>query len=136
MIEAADNTITGLVNGFVAAAGDADDRHPSVNRYLCQVFTDITPTDLTTDEVAAVVEAFEAAFLRVTGTTVNQGAPGVPHAHQLQEILARVAPHDLSATEAILLLTLLIPVHSRVITDRAADGTGRPLQRLLLDSLE
>ncbi|MGV1006675.1 MAG: hypothetical protein ACOYEV_18335 [Candidatus Nanopelagicales bacterium] len=135
-MKATENRFTGLVNGFVAAAGDADDRHASINQYLCNVFADITPADLTDAETTAVAEALEPAFLRVTGTTVNQGAPAIPRAHQLQEILARVAPRDLSATEAILVLTLLMPIHSRVITARADGHTGRPLQRLLLDSLE
>ncbi len=126
----------GLVNAFVAATGDADERHASVNQYLCRVFNDISPADLTTAEAAALVDALEPAFIRVTETSVNRGAPGIPRGTQLREILKRVSPGDLSATEAILVLTILLPVHSRFITAQADGSSGQPVQRLLLGPVE
>lgn len=125
-----------LVEDFVAGSRDSDERHPSVNHYLFRIFTDISPADLTGTEAAALVEAFEPAFLRVTGTTVNLGAPGIPRAVQLGQILTHVRPADLLATEALLVLTILIPAHSRAIIARSNGTTGRPVQRLLLAPVE
>ena len=116
--------VTAAVDGFVSAAQDADDRHVSINRYLAKVFAEITPGDLTRDEASALAEALQPAFQRVTGAAAL--SPSLPN------ILNRVAPRDLSSTEALLVLTLLIPVHSRVITAQADGAIGRPVQRLLL----
>lgn len=132
----AEHKVVGAVNDFLAAAGDTDERHASINRYLSTIFNEITPGDLTAAEASALVEAFEPAFLRVTGTTVNDGAAGAPHVHQLGEILKQVNPWDLTAGEALLILTLLIPAHSRVIIAQADGSSGRPVQRLLLHPVD
>ncbi len=124
------------MNGFLAATGDADQRHASINDYLLRVFSGIAPADLSGSEASALVEALDPAFRRVTGTTVSQGAPRVPRASQLREILTRVKPADLSATEAILVLTILMPVHSRAIIARSTGTAGQPVQRLLLAPME
>lgn len=136
MVGTAEHKIVELVGDFVAGSGDADQRHASVNEYLRRIFTDVSPADLTGAESAALVEAFEPAFRRVTGTTVNQDATSIPRGTQLRQILARVTPADLSATEALLVLTILIPAHSRALVARPVDGTGRPVQRLLLAPVE
>lgn len=132
----AQHTIAELVDDFATGSGDANERHASVNQYLLRIFTDISPADLTGTEAAALVEAFEPAFRRVTGTTVNRGAPGIPRAVQLGQILTHVAPADLLATEALLVLTILIPAHSRAIIARSTGTTGSPVQRLLLAPAE
>lgn len=132
----AEHRIVELVGDFVAGARDADERHASVNQYLHRIFSDISPADLTAAEAAALVEAFGPAFRRVSGTTVNQGAPGVPHGIQLGQILAHVTPADLVATEALLVLTIMIPAHSRAIVARSSGTSGRPTQRLLLAPLQ
>lgn len=136
LVGTAAHKIVELVDEFVAGSGDAEQRHASVNQYLCRIFNDISPADLTGAEAAALVEAFEPAFRRVTGTTVNRGAPAIPRDTQLGQILSRVTPADLSANEALLVLTILIPAHSRAIIARSAGTTGRPVQRLLLAPLE
>ena len=136
MVGTAQHKIVGLVDDFVAGSRDAEERHASVNQYLCRIFTDITPADLSGTEAAALVEAFGPAFERVTGSTVNRGAPGVPRATQLGQILNEVTPADLNASEALLVLTILIPAHSRVIVARSVGTTGAPVQRLLLAPLE
>ena len=136
MVRNAQHKIVELVDDFATGSGDAEQRHASVNQYLCRIFTDISPADLTGAEASALVEAFEPAFQRVTGTTVNRGAPGIPRATQLGQILTRVAPADLSATEALLVLTILIPAHSRAIEARSVGTTGQPVQRLLLAPVE
>ena len=136
MVEAAQHKIVELVDEFVAGSRDAEERHASVNQYLCRIFADISPADLTGDEAAALVEALGPAFIRVTGPTVNRGAPGVPRATQLGKILAQVTPADLSASEALLVLTILIPAHSRAIVARSVGTTGVPVQRLLLAPLQ
>ena len=136
MVEAAQHKIVELVDEFVAGSRDAEERHASVNQYLCRIFTDITPADLTGTEAAALVESFEPAFQRLTGTTVNRGAPGIPRATQLCQILSRVTPADLTASEALLVLTILIPAHSRAIVARSVGTTGAPVQRLLLAPVE
>lgn len=128
--------VASAANGFVAAARDAADRHASINHYLFTIFAEISPADLTAGESAAVVEALESAFLRVTGMTINHGVASVPRIQQLREVLSTVSPSDLTPSEAIVVLTLLVPVHSRVISARNDGAFGRPMQRLLLDSLE
>lgn len=132
MVGTAAHNIVELVGDFVAGSRDADERHASVKQYLRQIFTDVRPADLVAAEAEALVEAFEPAFCRVSGTTVNQGAPGVPRGVQLRQILSQVTPADLSASEALLVLTILIPAHSRAIVARSVGTTGLPLQRLLL----
>lgn len=120
--------VAAAVDGFVSAAQDADDRHASINRYLAKVFAEITPGDLSDDEASALADALQPAFQRVTGAAAL--APSLP------DMLNRVAPRDLSSTEALLILTLLIPVHSRVIAAQEDGAGGRPVQRLLLAPTE
>lgn len=136
MVGTAERRIVEAVSDFATVAGDADQRHPSVNQYLCRIFNDISPADLTRAEASALVTAFEPAFRRVTGASVSRGAPGVPRATQLGQILSRVTPADLLSTEALLVLTILIPAHSRAIIAQSTGETGRPVQRLLLAPLE
>ena len=136
MVGTAQHKILELVDDFVAGSRDAEQRHASVNEYLRRIFTDISPADLAGVEAAALVEAFGPAFRRVTGASVNRGAPGVPRATQLGQILSQVTPADLSASEALLVLTILIPAHSRALIARSACTTGAPVQRLLLAPVE
>ena len=136
MVGTAEHKILELVDDFVAGSRDAEQRHASVNEYLRRIFTDISPADLTGTEAATLVEAFEPAFERVTGTTVHRGASGIPRVVQLGQILTHVTPADLLATEALLVLTILIPAHSRAIEARSVGTTGRPVERLLLAPVE
>ena len=121
---------------FLGLTNDAEDRYASVCRYLHLIFGEIAPDDLTDEETADMVRALAPAHLRVTGTTIRDGAATIPRLNQLCEVLGRVTPGDLSATEALVLLTILIPPHSRVISrviaHRAADADDRPLQRLVI----
>jgi hypothetical protein len=56
-----------------------------------------------------------------------------PHLRwELQQVMARVRPDDLSAVEISKLLAILIPAHSRVINGPA----GQPAQRILEGSGE
>lgn len=83
------------------------------------------------------MDALEPAFIRVTETSVNRGAPGIPRGTQLREILKRTSPGDLSATEAILdphhPAACSFQVHHRTGRD---GSSGQPVQRLLLGPVE
>lgn len=117
---------------FLARTGDADNRSASVRQYLRQIFSDISPADLSSSEAAELVRVLEPAFRRVTGDSVSRGAARVPRLGQLQEVLAAVPPTALTASEALVVLTVLIPVHSRVLERRHLSGDGRPRERFRL----
>ena len=124
----AEHQVVGAVNEFMATAQDAELRRASILVYLRTILADVTPA-----ETAVLIDTLRPAYLRFT-----DGAAGhlIPRIYQLSQILQRITPSDLSATEALTFLTLLIPVHSRVITARADGTTGQPLQRLRLTSFE
>lgn len=135
------STVSSAAREFLLSTKDAEVRQASVWRYLELIFGEITPADLTDDEAAELLRALRPAYLRTIGADVDGGASTnsaptvvqvVPRLRRLHEVLCRVTPDDLSATEALVVLTLLVPAHSRALTQRAGSGAGRPLHRLVV----
>jgi hypothetical protein len=117
---------------FLAATRDSEHRVTSVRRYLRQIFDDIAPADLTNAETTEFVSALRMAYRRVTGATTKRVVPLISRGDQLHEILAQVALSDLTADEAMEVLILLIPIHSRVIFRDGENPACHPLQRFFV----
>ncbi len=117
---------------FLRATNDAQDRHPSICRYLQLIFNEVQPDDLTDEESAALVQTLGPAYQRVSQQTLSDGAAVIPQTLRLCAVLDSVAPEDLTPAEAVVVLTLLIPAHSRVIMRRVDLGAGRPVQRFVI----
>lgn len=130
MVSAIESRVVVATDGFIAAARDAEQRHASLLRLLGRILCEITPSDLDSEEASILIGALEPAVTRKITNDANPAISRIPPVRQLRAMLDCLHPADLSATETIVVLTVLVPVHSRVVTARAA---GRPISRLILE---
>lgn len=119
---------------FLSTTDDVDPCAADRHDHVCRMLADTPPDQLTDGELIVILELLEPVYHRVTGTTINDGAPVVPRARQLCQVMATITPDDLSADDVTLLASVLIPAHARVLDgwrSRGGGPGGRPLQRLL-----